>query len=108
MSGDERTPTPQPLTGDELAAIKARAEASAGVAGFATIHYALAREDVPRLVAEVESLRAKVERIEEERRAVDLLDWPGEAHRLQAALNFAKGTIHDLSATVERLEGERA
>jgi predicted nuclease with TOPRIM domain len=56
----------QPLTGDELAAIKARAEAVAlprwhEVATLKQV-IAHAREDVPRLVAEVERLRAQVER----------------------------------------------
>jgi len=53
------------------------------------------------------ALVAEVRRLREERAAIDLLDWPGEAHRLQAALYFAKGTIDDLSTTVDRLEAER-
>ena len=52
------------------------------------------------------ALVAEVRRLREGRDAIALMDWPGEARRLQAALNFARGTIHDLSITVERLEAE--
>jgi hypothetical protein len=62
---------PQPIPDDELAAIKARAkDASADIfAGELFIIQRgaaawLAREDVPRLVAEVETLRARAPELE--------------------------------------------
>jgi hypothetical protein len=60
---------PQPLTGDELATIKARAEDTttpeAWTHTMREACYALhARRDVPRLVAEVERLQAQVKRVE--------------------------------------------
>jgi hypothetical protein len=52
---------PQPLTGDELAAIKARAEDDLSVAAERSYE---SPRGVLRLVAEVERLRATVERVE--------------------------------------------
>jgi hypothetical protein len=52
---------PQPLTGDELATIKARAEAVDRVFTYATDARHVLDEDVPRLLAEIERLRAQAE-----------------------------------------------
>ena len=90
MSGDERTQAGEAL---DLDAMREK------LGDFAT-PMSEAQQIGDALVAEVRRLR-------EERAAIDLLDWPGEAHRLQAALYFAKGTIDDLSTTVDRLEAER-
>jgi hypothetical protein len=54
----------QPLTGDELAAIKARKVDWSGSRHDVTKVLCEIAEDVPRLVAEVERLRAQVERVE--------------------------------------------
>lgn len=136
MSADrgERGPVPawfsdvpvsadQPLTGDDLATIKARVEAAinpprciCSAQGGSVYSSGCPRHDrhapgyaPPFSMDPSTTLRlvAEIERLREERAAIDLLDWPGEAHRLQAALHFARGTIEDLSRTVERLEGER-
>jgi phage host-nuclease inhibitor protein Gam len=50
---------PQPLTGDELAAIKARAEAATTDREVWAVLY----DDVPRLVTEIERLRAQVDHL---------------------------------------------
>ena len=53
----------QPLTGDELATIKTRADSwAAGVTGYYPERFE--PEEVLRLVAEVERLQARVERVE--------------------------------------------
>lgn len=57
---------PQPVTADELATIRARAERIAGMVDprlrATATAYLLGAEDVPRLVAEIERLRAIVRR----------------------------------------------
>jgi len=52
----------QPLTGDELATIKARAEAATSEQEWSVIDVVI-EQDVPRLVAEIERLQGELDEI---------------------------------------------
>lgn len=81
----------QPLTGDELAAIKARATEMV-YSSYIHQRKRWLAEDSLRLVAEIEQLRAARDECERQFQAK------------VAALNFAQGTIDDLAAQVRALE----
>lgn len=100
---------PQPLTGDELAAIKAQTGHRAQWGDDAHA------ETVLRLVAEVERLRGDNEQgrvnLAHYSEIIDAQAGENDALRtsvagLKASLGFKQGTIDDLAATVERLEAE--
>jgi hypothetical protein len=86
---------PQPLTGDELAAITARANAqTAGAIGYFPDRFE--PEEVLRLVAEIERLQAGREM--EQRALANALPLVAEVERLRAQVD----ALVELAATADR------
>jgi chromosome segregation ATPase len=57
-----------------------------------------------KALAENAALRERITELEEQRRAVDSMDWPGEAHRLNQRCQRLRAQIHRTNAERDRLQ----